>query len=84
MIIDDRLPILICTKCSKKLTNANDFRKQCLKSIELLIEIYENEAKAKPPDTETVTEVPSSPSENVHVKTSDASDEPEPTVAPVS
>lgn len=74
VIVDERLPLLICTKCSKKLTNANDFRKQCLRSYQLLIEICENEAKRRSPDTEPTPEVPSPP-ENADVKTPDEAEQ---------
>lgn len=82
MNIDERLPLFICTRCSKKLTSANDFRKLCLKSYQFLIEIYENEAKRKSP--KTVPEIPSA-LENICDKTPDEEeDEEELAIGPVN
>lgn len=48
VIIDDRLPLFICTNCNKKLTNANNFRQQCITANQILLGIYENESKGNP------------------------------------
>ncbi|KAJ6646866.1 hypothetical protein Bhyg_02080 [Pseudolycoriella hygida] len=45
VIIDERLPLFICPACNKKLTNANNFRQQCITTCQFLIGIYENESK---------------------------------------
>lgn len=45
MITDDRLPLFICTNCNKKLTNANNFRQQCITTYQILLGIYESESK---------------------------------------
>lgn len=50
VITDERLPLLICTSCNRKLTNANNFRQQCLATYQFLLGIYENESKGNESD----------------------------------
>lgn len=66
LITDDRLPLFICTSCNKKLTNANNFRQQCITTYQLLLGIYENESKANSSDKSEAKDVrPTSPVNNI-------------------
>lgn len=60
MITDERLPLLICNSCNKKLTNATNFRKQCITSYQFLIGIYESESKGNSDDNSVSEDVPPS------------------------
>lgn len=65
VITDERLPLFICTNCNKKLTNANNFRRQCIATYQFLLGIYETESKGHSDDTNTAEDVlPSAPVNN--------------------